>query len=68
MGRGRQWCNGREGDLLHNNQQKDGARGHVAKGEAWNVVIGIGGEANNFYEQKIIIITHRPRLHITRDS
>ncbi len=46
-----QW-NGREGGLLHNNQQKDGGKGHVANGVAWNVVFGIGGEANNFYQHK----------------
>jgi hypothetical protein len=33
-GRGRWPCNGKEGGLLHKNQQKVGERVHVAKGEA----------------------------------
>jgi hypothetical protein len=49
--RGRWWCNGREGGLIHNNQQTVEGKVRVAKGEAlsgdW-----IGREANNFYQDK----------------
>jgi hypothetical protein len=53
--RGRWWCNGREGGLIHNNQQTVEVKVRVAKGEAlsgdW---IGMGGKQIIFIRTKII--------------